>query len=408
MIIKDTVTRKLHDLVPTDKDGECTWERANVTSIALVFGVQILVDIHHILCGNIVMPCKRMRIIAKLNKSIMKEHGRFLRTPAIKAMNREAWALEDDKELRGPQALITHTESDHMVSSMQEEYPDIWKDLEVVPDGPFSQNPVLCGMHVLAVQLDTCHDSRLYADLWFSIVRIAHVYVALRDNGYLTSDWQAMERLIQVFTPEFMFYGGRLTDIGDCWKKVRLSKGLEVTMSLPPEAVGWQGVKKTRDLRKLVKKPFPLLEALHEWMCPPRGSLNITDIQKEGLLLELLQKLADKTAKSPAAAHDDIQDVENTTYATLFSLLRRSLTEELPALNVDIYSMNDKCVGLLRRMRDEFIDEFRSSGCDGYNSGELLALPHIVEDTLFISGFGLNKTVLHRAADIFRAELGLT
>ncbi|KAF4628848.1 hypothetical protein G7Y89_g9306 [Cudoniella acicularis] len=151
-----------------------------------------------------------MRIIARLSKAITANHAKFLNTPSIKALNREKWRSEDEKDLRGLAYLLDGVEEDKLgklEALCNERQGQQQNDAENVPDTPFSQNP--------------------------SIMPMAHLYNALKRNNYSSSTWPRMEKLIKIHTEEYIFYGDTPTDFHTCHSKTRLNKGLSANMSIP-------------------------------------------------------------------------------------------------------------------------------------------------------------------------------
>ncbi|KAF4633693.1 hypothetical protein G7Y89_g4434 [Cudoniella acicularis] len=83
-------------------------------------------------------------------------HGKFFNIPPIKALERERWSAEDEDDLRSLSYVLNDAEGDCLGRlkrlAFQRSGADI-NELEIIPDTPFSQNPVLCGVNCLGIYL---------------------------------------------------------------------------------------------------------------------------------------------------------------------------------------------------------------------------------------------------------------
>ena len=74
------------------------------------------------------------------------------------------------------------------------------------PDEPyslFSRHPLLCGLFRLYLLLQDA-DITL-APAWGSILYVAHLYEACRQEGYLQQIWPDMEMIMDIHTIEHIF-----------------------------------------------------------------------------------------------------------------------------------------------------------------------------------------------------------
>jgi hypothetical protein len=78
----------------------------------------------------------------------------------------------------------------------------------------------------------------------------AHLYNALRANGYIDWEWKSMED-IRIYTPEYIFNKCRPTDLNACFAKLLLAKSLAADVSLPTTNGRGDKVRIARKLRKI-------------------------------------------------------------------------------------------------------------------------------------------------------------
>jgi hypothetical protein len=251
IVISDRVTTALVKLgQQKPKEADLIW---------LCFSLNILLDIRHILRAQVTRPCKQMRIVAKLSKMMAKDYEKFLNTPNIKALDREKWVFNGiDGAL---QALTSNLESDVLleVKRSLNEPEDVY---EVTPDTPFSQNPVLSGKSVLSVHLNLQEFSMALTDRWWAVIPMAHLYNALKQQKALTMLWPRMEKLIEIQSPEYIFFGGTPTDLRSCHFKTRLAKGLYADMNASnPRA---KGIAMNRPRRTFVPNLSPIIKTFRE------------------------------------------------------------------------------------------------------------------------------------------------
>ncbi|KAK4544544.1 hypothetical protein LTR36_004116 [Oleoguttula mirabilis] len=402
LLVQDRISRAFHDAARTGPVGSI-----NIQSLWLMFGMQSLIDTHNILQAKVAMPYKRLRVTAKLSKAMRLSYGAFLQSEEISRIGIESWTKDDDNDLRGLTFLVHNVESDEL-GELQRQYARARKasgkhaPLPVI-DAPFAQNPVLCGLNILAIQLDNQQTGIQSADLRWSVVEVAHLYNALRAQGSLTGLWPSMEKLIQVHTPEYIFHGGRPTNLRDCHAKARLGKGLPADMSLPTSSVRGKVLKKTRATRKLGDSIRPLSNSLRLWLLPEveeRQSVTGQDgPQSAGLLVALLEQHIDTPGhKKRVVPGGD----EKMPQLALLDFLRSRLTEELPGLSINYFALNEKCIRILLLLRAKFVSAFRVAGFKDHEQ-ELRSLPHIAEDVLL---FCLaDPEALRRVAAIVQEEL---
>lgn len=264
-----------------------------------------------------------------------------------------------------------------------------------MPNSPFSQNPILCGLYTLRIQLETEDTGIRGADHWWAVMPMAHLYNALKQVCTNPPSWPAMDRLIEAHTPECLFLGGAPTDLRGCWTKVRLAKGLSANMSLSPEAARERGVRKVRDFRKLQTNAPPLFRLIGEHLLPM--SKETLDHPKFGeMLLDPVQRFFAAKAKSRRERNETIEPLD------LLELVKAELQTELGRLRIDYLTLNRSSISIIRKLRAEFVSQWKEIGFQGYVAGknEVNSFPHCAEDTILFAVLSGDHGVLKRAGEI--------
>lgn len=416
MIIISNLTRRgiylliIQDALTKHFDAMNLKEIRPNNSISLLFGLRALLDIHAELRTSIDHARGRMIVISKLASQSERSYQSFVRKPFIQILGRESTHEEDAEDLRGLQFLLTNPdlEKDELMDLKNLVYESRGLDPSKylsMPNSPFSQNPILCGLYALRIQLESEETGMLGADYWWAIMPMAHLYNALKQVCTNPPPWPAMDRLIEAHTPEFLFLGGAPTDLEKCWRKARLAKGLSANMSLSPKAARERGVRKVRDFRKFQKNAPQLFRLIGKHMLPI--SKETLDHPKFGeMLLEPVQRFFAAKVKSRRERNEAIEPLD------LLERVKAELQAELGRLRIDYLTLNRTSISIVQELRAEFISQWREVGFQGYDGGkdDVSSFPHCAEDTMllaflsepFASG---DHRVLKRAGEIIKMVL---
>jgi hypothetical protein len=170
----DKVTKTIQDLVG---------QGVTQPRVSLLFGLQILLDCHIALRAKVERPCTQMRIVAKIFKGRYRTYGNFLNSSSVKDFRRQYWEEEDERDMGGLRAIIWNLEEDVLGKAkpyiIARKGQDASK-FEDIPDTPFSTDPVLSGLYVLGMTLHVKWLSSQFADHWWYIMPMTHLYNALR------------------------------------------------------------------------------------------------------------------------------------------------------------------------------------------------------------------------------------
>ncbi|KAF2118792.1 hypothetical protein BDV96DRAFT_642966 [Lophiotrema nucula] len=404
--IRDNVTKDLHDVRNMVSRNKEEFERMSVKGFkkfSTLFGIQILTDIHGILGQDVGKPAKRMRISINMLISSTVSYGNFARNMDIAKLDRAPPKVYDEA-LRRATHFLDHFGDDEY-SKFIKRY---WSTL---PEGcrpservstefpPFSENPVLSGLSMLAAHLDyQCLGIKL-ADHWWAIMAVAHLYNALRQGSYLTYEWKNMEEIIRTYTPEYIFYGGRPTDMSDCWRKISLARGISIIKS-PARATS---ISTTGSLRKFESKVPPFTRALQQWMLPNNGQLSLgqnvagsSQFQDEGLLLPLMQRAITESKLGHLKPTDgELPEIH------LLKLVQEQVGREVPGMQIRIFDVLEQCVQILVNLHRELSAAFDENGIGIDDSTDFI--PNITGQTVVLGTD--SPEYLHQAAQIIETVL---
>ncbi|KAF8857362.1 hypothetical protein BDZ45DRAFT_726753 [Acephala macrosclerotiorum] len=237
---------------------------------------------------------------------------------------------------------------------------------------PFSQNPVLCGCNVLTIYLHLQKEGMHAADHWWSIMPMAHVYGALKQNSYLSFSWSRMEKLIKIQTPEYLFFGGAPKDFRTCYTKLRLAEGLPADMNsrdARPRAIA-----QNRPEKNFASNMPPMTKLLRTNMLPRHEDNHIrrpnTNFHRP--LNQLFNHLTPKTT-SPGKEVGSLD---------LLNFVQDNLTKELEGIKFNYRVLNQECIEIACLLVEEFFKIL-----PGYEGKENypLSLIKIAEDILMFA-----------------------
>jgi hypothetical protein len=261
---------------------------ASNIKFSTIFGLQILADIHVILGPDVGKPTKRMRISLNMTKTYLQSYGRWVNSDAIAPrFKQDTWDANSEWALRGATLLfhgILTNSSAELKAIANSMHSAIHAPRLQTPDPPFSQDPVLSGLAMLGTTLFDNYAASCTVDKWWAVMPTAHLYNALLVCGYIDWEWKSMEDIIRLYTPEYIFNGGRPTEQNDCFVKIRLAKGLGADLTTRPTDRD-NKVQIKRKPRKLEPKAPPFIQALRQWMLPQDNIAGAEGFQSERLLI---------------------------------------------------------------------------------------------------------------------------
>jgi hypothetical protein len=263
-------------------------------------------------------------------------------------------------------------------------------------DPPFSQKPVLSGLIMLAATLMDNFAASCAVDKWWTVMPTAHLYNALRANGYIDWEWKSMEDMIRIYTPEYIFNGGRPTDLNACFVKLLLAKGLAADVSLPTTNGRGDKVKIARKLRKLQPRAPSFMKGLFQWMMPEKEIARAEDYMSERLLLPLMQRTVDSTSTDKSPSTTDFSEI------SLLKAVREGLTKELPFLQTRLWALNEDCTRIQVGLHDALVHKFRQASQQNYDRMDKSPLANVSEDVLKVTDALDDKRILFKAVEVFK------
>ena len=210
---EDELTRGLRNMMTTGK-----------LNLWTVFAAQVFLDIHHILRADISVAFVQLQRLGLQAKKTTGETLTFR-----DGLRVDTWPAQNDQALY--QNVIRKIDDFVLEDQIHAMMKRLVKGVPL-PEGKFrlyNQHPMLCGLFAFSIQLQLQEYGITYVNAWGSAMYTAHLYNALRQEGYCAQEWPDMELLIQLHTPERLFVGGAPTKTEDYLKRFSLSMGYSVS-----------------------------------------------------------------------------------------------------------------------------------------------------------------------------------
>jgi hypothetical protein len=203
---RDSVTKDLQELGKAAAKAAAQGQEVEVETLSTLFRIQILVDNHEILGDKVGEPANRMHISMNVLKSFPLSFSRLLQSGDIPPTMQAHGPWEES--CGGPTKAVDRVldfpwarQKDWRISQLPALNRPSTKLM--TPSPLYSQNPVLCGLTILEVYLSHQDIALWSVDLWWSIIPVAHIYNALKQNDFLQLEWKSMEDVITTYTPEY-------------------------------------------------------------------------------------------------------------------------------------------------------------------------------------------------------------
>ncbi|CAG8951634.1 hypothetical protein HYFRA_00005434 [Hymenoscyphus fraxineus] len=354
----DRLTNGLAKLV-TEKAEEAT-------SLAMCAQLQILLDINILLGKRVTRPFKQMELVVAVSRTALESYRKFLGTKPFSVLGGESWSGERNRNL---EELIPSIDGNKIVKIKTEHMKKLEGEFEIIPDSPFSLNPVLCGLNCLKIYANIQKEAVKSADEWFFILPVAHLYNALRELGAFKGQWPRMEQMMDIHGRRFIFDGEAPTTVETCHFKARRACGYSATMIGMGEIIPRV---RTGPRRKL------------------EGSL--------GAMSQIIQKHILNDESDMIASLRRLYQVKRTGFQAedagdgdFLSFVQVQATQELKYLKFDYWKLNEDCMKVLRALLIVFAPHFRVYGLRHYDDSvgnESRCMREVVPDMLCLVARG--------------------
>lgn len=332
-------------------------------SLAICVHVQLLLEIHLILRKKVTQPCKELKIVLMLYRKMAVDYQNFFDKHPFSVIRGDAYTAEWVEKLN---QVIPSIDGNGL-------------EERSIPDSPFSQNPVLCGLNCLKVYAHLQREGLKTADNAWFVMPVAHLYNALKQLGHVVKPWRRMEQFLEIHSPQSIFNGTTPTTLESCHSKIRSSCGYSATIGFSDQQPPWRRVR-------------------------PRSNL----VPNLGTLSALLQKhlLDDDRGLVASLRHfyhtqqssEDSGLSDNHGNANFLDFIKTHLSSELKHLKFDYFALNKECIKILHTLLVGFAKEFITFGMTYYHDSigkEARSMRDIVSDLLFfaLKGWQLQRLV---------------
>lgn len=170
----------------------------------LVFAVQVYLDIHHLLRGQVGRGLEEMAHQTNMMRDDLQSHLTFHKNLTI-----STWSIFNEKKLTDTEKMITWLGEDPVHKVKEEESRK--NGLPLSPDTQkcylLSNSPIMAGLVLYHYRTLTYEIGLTVANAWGSIACSHHLYNALRREGLMRVSWTDMD-IITTHLGESSFYVG--------------------------------------------------------------------------------------------------------------------------------------------------------------------------------------------------------
>lgn len=333
-------------LVTTDEITEGLREVTRTRNVRLwaVFGLQIQLDIHHILGLDATRGLQELHTTAKRIKEMVAAHLYFHNEMEGNVHEEELGKINLIRDL-----LDRHILNDVLVYDRLNAFGPSAPTL-LHSSKPFlllSMHPLLCGLLQFAFLLTTQQLGLIVALDHGAITAAAHLCNAARQEKMISACWQELEELIAVWTPEKIYIGPSPTDPEAYNRRYLLIEGV----SADSFAVNRRGAF-CNTSKKGRRDPFkitPLLDALYWRFCQLETHKKVTAEKLEVLL---------NTKECSPSLRQNVSRNQKLTPVQLLTLLEGAFTEDERIIKIDYMGIHKKCMDMLRRLEEALREPF--------------------------------------------------
>lgn len=315
----------------------------NPIHLWVVFGLQIFLDIQRILGEEVTRPFREFKATCDIFRENTEGQIKFSEGIRLK---------------RYDQAQKDRIRNDSVVlnENIAEDVFMLQRSLHSVlgPGRPFfflSHNPVVCGLMQCATLLKSQKWGTSIVNKSNDAAAAAHLYNAMRNEGYLPSRWPDMEKLIDLYGSSDIFLGAPPKTVAAYIKHNLVARGSSITNFAKNKRgeidFSEKGV-------RLLKVP-EIMKTFEKFLCQKRKDR--TDMN-----VDLMEKVLLQTAHRQNTQKEQETDKKGSSDVLspvqLLILLEQRMAEEQPKLVFDYFNLNRSCWMLLLAVYKEIREEF--------------------------------------------------
>ena len=333
-------------------DGLRVMFTKKTVSTWVTFAAQVYLDIHHVLRQDIGRGFTELQTSGVQAISTLTE---YFATSKVWTN----WPSSNEERVK-----YIHTFADFWIVN-DPVAPNLRKSGRQLPDLPtpephalFRRNPLLAGLFQFQLYLLLQESGIIIATAWGSILYVAHLYEACRQGGYLNRVWLDMELIMDIHTRESIFAGRVPTTPEEALKSTSLMLGASAVTFAKNTRL--PKMKLSRAGPKGITPNSPVTNLLRgRYSGDANTQLTLETV--EGLFED--RAVASLTTNSqirtePSVLRQQWTKSHKLTVLQLLETLRDATAAEQSMLRLDYFSLHQRCLAILRKLRTVLDEKF--------------------------------------------------
>lgn len=173
---------------------------------------------------------------------------------------------------------------------------------------------------------------------------MAHVYNALKQNGYLSFSWSRMGKLMEIQTPEYLFFGGAPKDFRMLYK-LQLVEGLPADMN--PRDARPRAIAQSRPEKNFANIP-PMTKLLRMNMLPRHEDYHIRR-PNTNFHRPINQLFSHLTRQLPKTTSPD----QGVGSLDLLNFVQENITKKLDGIQFNYRMLSQECIEIVCLLVEE-------------------------------------------------------
>ncbi|KAF2842359.1 hypothetical protein M501DRAFT_1055063 [Patellaria atrata CBS 101060] len=312
------------------------------TTLAVVFAMQVYLDIHHEMRNDVSKGYVDLRKTANAVKTTINQTANLHAT-----LGARVWITRENEMFSYLITLIETVAGAELPSEIPtglEHEPLSWL-LEVLTNHPWQ-----CGLIRYCLQMNVQEVGLRIASTWGSIIFSAHLYNAVRQEQILEERWKDMDTLMVIHGQNAFFPGGVPKTPPDYVKRCGLKMGVSLANWAPNRRDN--GLTITQSQLKGLEQVSPVSRIFKERYCEGKHCPNLSEKEIETVL----------SKGSTNAVLSCWRNKEMVDEHTVLNSLCDAIQTELFEIYFDYLSMHRTCMVMLRQVRTSFYSNGNQSG----------------------------------------------
>jgi hypothetical protein len=376
---EDELTRGVRIMVTTGK-----------LSLWLVFAAHLFLELHHILRAEIHKPFDQLQSLGSAATKTFLESIKYRK--GLQLVN---WPPENDRVI-AEKVLRKITDwimKDQVQTTMRKM---VGNDLPLPNEfNLLRQHPLLCGLFAFSIQLEMQEFGVTFVNAWGSAMYSAHLYNAVKQEGFCAGYWHDMELLIDMQTPERIFVGGRPKNIDDYLKRFCLSMGYASEQYASNRRnqgpvvskKGPRGLTEICPVSQCLKRRYCENEALQDYSLETIEVLlndgfigekqDQEDVTFPEITIGMGSAIVALRRREKSAVRNHFKQTARLSPLELLLALQLSIADEAPLLQFDYFAFHRICWSVLRTVQQALHPKLLQYYGPGYLESEN-QLPFVV------------------------------